>query len=77
MLPLALLALWALAKVAGPVLVLFIVAGLIALILNPAVAFLQRRRLPRGLAVLAVFLAFFLALGRDRLRWSPTLSPTR
>jgi predicted PurR-regulated permease PerM len=44
------------------VLVLFIVAGLIALILNPAVAFLQRRRLPRGLAVLAVFLGFFVAL---------------
>ncbi|HEV7527961.1 MAG TPA: AI-2E family transporter [Solirubrobacteraceae bacterium] len=61
-LPLAVLALWSLAKVAGPVLLLFIVAGLIALILNPAVAFLQRRHLPRGLAVLAVFLAFFLAL---------------
>jgi predicted PurR-regulated permease PerM len=61
-LPIALLAVWGLAKVAGQVLVLFIVAGLIALILNPAVAFLQRRRLPRGLAVLAVYLAFFLAL---------------
>lgn len=62
-LPIALLAVWALANVAGQVLVLFIVAGLIALILNPAVAFLQRRRLPRGLAVLAVYLGFFLALG--------------
>ena len=41
---------------------IFIVAGLIALILNPAVAFLQRRRLPRGLAVLAVYLGFFLTL---------------
>ncbi len=61
-LPLALLALWELAKVAGSVLVLFVVAGLIALILNPAVALLQRGRLPRGLAVLAVYLAFFLAL---------------
>jgi predicted PurR-regulated permease PerM len=61
-LPLAVLALWSLAKVAGSVLMLFIVAGLIALILNPAVAFLQRRRLPRGLAVLTVFLAFFLAV---------------
>jgi predicted PurR-regulated permease PerM len=61
-LPLAVLALWSLAKIAGPVLLLFIVAGLIALILNPAVAFLQRRHLPRGLAVLAVFLGFFLAL---------------
>jgi predicted PurR-regulated permease PerM len=62
LLPLALLAVWALARAAGKVLVLFIVAGLIALILNPAVAFLHRGRLPRGLAVLAVYLGFFLAL---------------
>ena len=62
LLPLALLALWALAKAAGKVLVIFIVAGLIALILNPAVAFLHRTRLPRGLAVLTVYLAFFLTL---------------
>jgi predicted PurR-regulated permease PerM len=62
-LPLALLAIWALAKAAGKVLLLFIVAGLIALILNPAVALLQRSRLPRGLAVLAVYLAFFTTLG--------------
>jgi predicted PurR-regulated permease PerM len=62
LLPLALLALWALAKAAGKVLVIFIIAGLIALILNPAVAFLQRSRLPRGLAVLAVYLAFFVTL---------------
>jgi predicted PurR-regulated permease PerM len=62
MLPLSVLALWALAKAAGKVLVIFIVAALIALILNPAVSFLQRRRLPRGMAVLAVYLAFFLAL---------------
>jgi putative heme transporter len=61
-LPLALLALWALARAAGKVLVVFVVAALIALILNPAVAFLQRSRLPRGLAVLAVYLAFFLTL---------------
>jgi putative heme transporter len=62
LLPLALLAVWALAKAAGKVVLLFIVAGLIALILNPAVAFLHRRRVPRGLAVLAVYLGFFLAL---------------
>ncbi len=62
MLPLGLLALWELAKAAGSVLLVFIVAGLIALILNPAVSFLQRRSLPRGLAVLAVYLGFFLAL---------------
>jgi putative heme transporter len=62
LLPLALLALWALAKAAGKVLVIFIIAALIALILNPAVAFVHRARVPRGLAVLAVYLAFFLAL---------------
>jgi predicted PurR-regulated permease PerM len=61
-LPLGLLALWELARASGKVLLLFIVAAVIALILNPAVAFLQRRRFPRGLAVLAVYLAFFLAL---------------
>ncbi len=62
LLPLALLALYALARAAGKVLVLFIVAGVIALILNPLVAMVQRGRLPRGLAVLAVYLAFFLTL---------------
>jgi putative heme transporter len=62
MLPLTLVAIWAVAKAAGKVLVIFIVAALIALILNPVVAFVQRGRLPRGLAVLAVYLAFFLML---------------
>jgi putative heme transporter len=62
LLPLALLAVWELAKAAGKVLVIFIVAAVIALILNPAVAFVQRGRIPRGLAVLAVYLAFFLML---------------
>jgi putative heme transporter len=62
LLPLALLALWALARAAGNVLLIFVVAALIALILNPAVAFLQRARLPRGLSVLAVYLGFFLTL---------------
>jgi predicted PurR-regulated permease PerM len=63
LLPISLLALWALARAAGKVLVIFVVAALIALILNPLVAFLQRgTRLPRGLAVMAVYLAFFLTL---------------
>jgi predicted PurR-regulated permease PerM len=61
-LPLGVLALYALARAAGKVVLIFIVAGVIALVLNPAVAFLHRRHLPRGLAVLAVYLAFFLAL---------------
>ncbi|HEY1834299.1 MAG TPA: AI-2E family transporter [Solirubrobacteraceae bacterium] len=62
LLPIAILALWELAKASGKVLVIFIVAALIALILNPAVSFVQRRGLPRGLSVLAVYLAFFLIL---------------
>ena len=63
LLPITLLALWALARAAGKVLLVFIVAALIALILNPLVAFLQgRTRFPRGLAVLTVYLAFFLTL---------------
>jgi len=61
-LPIALLLLWAIAKAAGKVLIIFIVAALIALILNPAVAFVQRGKFPRGMAVLAVYLAFFLTL---------------
>jgi putative heme transporter len=61
-LPLTALALWALAKAAGKVMLLFIVAALIALILNPAVSLVQGRRLPRGLAVLLVYLAFFVGL---------------
>jgi predicted PurR-regulated permease PerM len=56
------LGLYALARAAGKVLLIFAVAAVIALILNPVVAFLQRRRLPRGLAVLAVYLAFFLTV---------------
>jgi len=62
LLPIALLGLWALARAAGKVLLIFIVAAVIALILNPAVAFLQRSRIPRGLAVLGVYLAFFTTL---------------
>jgi predicted PurR-regulated permease PerM len=57
------LLLYSLAKAAGTVLLIFTVASVIALILNPLVAFLQRRRLPRGLAVLVVYLSFFLTLG--------------
>jgi len=79
LLPLALLALWALARAAGKVLLIFVVAALIALILNPLVAFLQRRmRLPRGLAVLAVYLAFFLTLaGVGLLLANPIASQVR
>jgi predicted PurR-regulated permease PerM len=62
-LPLALLGLWAVARAAGPVLLLFIIAGLIALLLNPFVTLLRRAHFPRGAAVGTVFLVLLLATG--------------
>ena len=61
-LPLLILLGWVIIRAAGKVVLVFLIAALIALVLNPAVAFMQRRRLPRGLAVLSVYLAFFLTL---------------
>src|SRR5213080_2551912 len=63
MLPLGVLALWLLARAAGPVLLIFIAAGIVALILNPLVAFFQRGLRYRGLAVAAVYFGFFGFLG--------------
>ena len=62
MLPLAVLGLYALAQAAGIVLLLFVVAAVIALILNPLVELLQRTHVPRTVAVIAVYLAFFTLL---------------
>jgi predicted PurR-regulated permease PerM len=62
MLPLAVLALYALAQAAGVVLLLFIVAAVIALILNPLVELMQRTHVPRTAAVITVYLAFFTLL---------------
>ncbi len=62
LLPLALLALYALAHAAGVVLLLFVVAAVIALILNPLVSLAQRVRVPRTAAVIVVYAAFFTAL---------------
>ena len=61
-LPVILLALWALARAAGVVLLVFIVAAVIALILNPIVTVVQRARVPRGLAVALVYVGFFALL---------------
>jgi predicted PurR-regulated permease PerM len=57
-LPLALLAVYAIAKAAGTVVLIFVTAGVIALILNPLVASLQSARLPRGLAIVCVYVGF-------------------
>src|SRR5215218_10003168 len=56
MLPLAVLGLWAVLEAAGRVLLLFIIAGLVALLLNPFVSLLRRAHVPRGVAVLIVML---------------------
>jgi predicted PurR-regulated permease PerM len=63
MLPISVLALWVVARAAGPVLLIFIAAGLVALILNPLVAFFQRGLRYRGLAVATVYIGFFGFLG--------------
>jgi len=62
LLPLALLGVYALAQAAQAVLLLFIIAAVIALILNPLVTLVRRLRLPRPVAVVAVYLAFFTLL---------------
>ncbi|MBV8991261.1 MAG: AI-2E family transporter [Solirubrobacterales bacterium] len=62
LLPLALLGLWALARASGPVVLILIVAGLVALVLNPLVKLVQRGGLPRGLAIFAVYFGFVAVL---------------
>jgi predicted PurR-regulated permease PerM len=61
-LPLIVITLFLVAKAAGVVLLAFTVAAVIALILNPMVTFLQRRRLPRGLSILIVYLGLLTVL---------------
>jgi predicted PurR-regulated permease PerM len=57
-LPLALLGLWALARAAGSVLIILVVAAVVALILTPIVRLLEGA-LPRGLAIFLVYFAGF------------------
>ena len=61
-LPLAIVGVYLLVKAAGPVALIFIVAALVALLLNPFVVMLQRARFPRGLAVLCVYLTLIVAV---------------
>jgi predicted PurR-regulated permease PerM len=61
-LPLLLLLGYAIIKAAGTVVLLFVTAAVIALILNPLVAGLQRVHLPRGIAIVCVYLGFVAAL---------------
>ncbi len=61
-LPLALLGLWDLARVSGPVLLIVVAASLIALILNPLSKHFERV-MPRALAVLASYLVVLVVAG--------------
>jgi predicted PurR-regulated permease PerM len=62
-LPLAIVGAFLLLRAAGPVALIFIVAALVALLLNPFVTMLRRSGFPRGIAVLCVFLALIAVLG--------------
>jgi predicted PurR-regulated permease PerM len=62
LLTVALFGLWGIARAAGTVLLIFLIAGVIALILNPLVRFFERRRLPHGVAVLAVYIGLLATL---------------
>jgi putative heme transporter len=63
LLPLAVVFLWAVLRAAGPVLLLFIIGGLVALLLNPFVTLLRRAHAPRGLAVLIVMVGLISTVG--------------
>jgi len=62
-LPLLLLMIWVVAGAARHVVFLFLVAALVALLLNPLVRGLGRVWIPRGLAVAIVYLSFAAAVG--------------
>jgi predicted PurR-regulated permease PerM len=61
--PLILLVVWTIGGAIGHVIFLFVVAALVALLLNPMVRALGRMRIPRGIAVAIVYLSFAAALG--------------
>ena len=61
-LPLLLVFLWLLAGAARHVVFLFLVAALIALILDPVVRLAGRARIPRGFAVAMVYVTFIVVL---------------
>jgi predicted PurR-regulated permease PerM len=61
-LPLVLLLLWTVASAVAHVVFLFLVAGLVALLLDPLVRALGRLRIPRGFSIAVVYLSFAAAL---------------
>ncbi len=73
LLPLAILGAWALARAAGTVLLVFVVASVIALMLNPLVKVFEKA-VPRGLAILLVYVGFFAIIGGIGVLLSDPLS---
>ena len=61
-LPLVLLFVWTMATAVGHVVFLFLVAALIALLLDPLVRALGRLRIPRGFSIAVVYLTFAAAV---------------
>jgi predicted PurR-regulated permease PerM len=61
-LPLAIFGLVALLEAAGRIVLLFTIAALVALLLNPFVSILRRRGVPRGLAVLLTWMGVVLVV---------------
>ncbi|HWF36256.1 MAG TPA: AI-2E family transporter, partial [Solirubrobacteraceae bacterium] len=57
LLPLAILGLWELVRATGPVLLILIFAGVVALILNPPIKALERRGVPRPLGIPLMYLS--------------------
>lgn len=55
-----LLLVWVAARAARQVVLVFVIAALVALLLNPLVSFLQRRRVPRGLAIPLTYITLFV-----------------
>jgi predicted PurR-regulated permease PerM len=62
LLPLAILGCWVVLKAAGRLVLIFALASVLALLLNPIVSRLQRT-VPRGLSIFAVYLSLFAVLG--------------
>ena len=62
LLGIGLLGLWVAARAAREVVLIFVIASLIALILNPFVEFLRRSKVPRGVAIPLTYLSLLIVL---------------
>jgi predicted PurR-regulated permease PerM len=74
----ALLLLWELVRAARGVVVIYLVASVVALIVNPLVRLITRARVPKGLAVAVVYVGFLASLfGIGALLVSPVTTQVR